>query len=91
MKNAYRVLTLFVVASFGAINPLAAAGAQWEEGEILYERYYYSDASYSQQVGYERDRCTYYGKGGGPTQGYITPYVEEVPFARCVNGQLAPY
>lgn len=91
MKTVYRVFGLLVASSFGLLNPMSAANAQLEEGTVLYERYYYSDATFSVQVGFERDRCTYYGAGGGPTQGYITPYVEEMPFARCVNGQLAPY
>lgn len=69
----------------------APAMAQYTESETMYERYYYSDAAHTEQVGYEADRCTRYGVGGGPTQGIETQYYDSYPFAYCVNGQLYPY
>lgn len=79
-----------ILALTTAAVPIAPAIAQ-EEGDLMYERYYYDDPEMTIQVGYERDSCTRYGVGGGRTEGRYGPYVYSNPIARCVNGQLQPY
>ncbi len=73
-----------------AAVPIAPAIAQ-EDGDVMYERYYYDDPDMTIQVGYERDTCTRYGVGGGRTEGRYGPYVYSNPIAVCSNGRLQPY
>jgi hypothetical protein len=89
LKMKAKLAALFLVAASAAV-PTVPAIAQ-EEGDLMYERYYYDDAAMTVQVGYERDTCTRYGIGGGRTEGRYGPYVYANPIARCVNGRLAPY
>jgi hypothetical protein len=83
-------LAALCLATASAAVPVVPAIAQ-EDGDLMYERYYYDDPEMTMQVGYERDTCTRYGVGGGRTDGRYGPYVYSNPIARCVNGQLAPY
>lgn len=70
--------------------PSAAPATAQEDGDIMYERYYYDDSARTIQVGYERDTCTRYGIGGSATQGRYGPYMDQYPLAICRNGQLYP-
>lgn len=90
MKKLVTMGAGMMLALATAAVPIAPAIAQ-EEGDLMYERYYYDDAEMTVQVGYERDTCTRYGVGGGRTEGRYGPYVYSNPIARCVNGQLQPY
>lgn len=90
MIHTNRALFGAIVAACAVLTPAASVVAQ-EDGDLMYERYYYDDAAHTTQVGYERDRCTRYGVGGGPTQGIETPYFDSNPIAICRNGQLYPY
>lgn len=90
MKKLVTMSAGMMLALATAAVPIAPAIAQ-EEGDLMYERYYYDDADMTIQVGYERDTCTRYGVGGGRTEGRYGPYVYSNPIARCVNGQLQPY
>ncbi len=87
--NLARVLVVSAVMIAGSAG--MALPAQAQDGELMYERYYYSDAAHSQQVGYERDTCHLSGVGGGPTQGIETPYFDSFPFAVCDHGNVLPY
>ncbi len=90
MKKLVTMSAGLMLALATAAVPIAPAIAQ-EEGDLMYERYYYDDADMTIQVGYERDTCTRYGVGGGRTEGRYGPYVYSNPIARCVNGYLQPY
>ncbi len=90
MKKLVTIGAGVILALSTAAVPIAPAIAQ-EEGDLMYERYYYDDPEMTIQVGYERDSCTRYGVGGGRTEGRYGPYVYSNPIARCVNGQLQPY
>ncbi|KQM88480.1 hypothetical protein ASE67_01610 [Sphingomonas sp. Leaf23] len=90
MKKLVTMGAGMMLALATAAVPIAPAIAQ-EEGDLMYERYYYDDADMTIQVGYERDTCNRYGVGGGRTEGRYGPYVYANPIARCVNGQLQPY
>ncbi|WP_294328742.1 MULTISPECIES: hypothetical protein [Alphaproteobacteria] len=90
MKKLVTMGAGVMLALATAAVPIAPAIAQ-EEGDLMYERYYYDDPEMTIQVGYERDSCTRYGVGGGRTEGRYGPYVYSNPIARCVNGQLQPY
>jgi hypothetical protein len=94
MINALRkraLLSLAVAASAVVAMP-GPAMAQYHQGEdVLYYHYYYSDATYTDQVGWDRDTCNYYGVGRTATQGSWSPYEQLEPYAMCINGQLAPY
>jgi len=91
MFIAKRALICSAIFLGGALSTGPAIAQEYNESDLMYERYYYSDASWTEEVGYERDRCTRYGVGGGPTQGIETPYYYSSPIAYCVNGQLYPY
>lgn len=88
--NIKRALFCSVIVVGAALMPTVSASAQ-EGDDVMYERYYYSDATHAGQVGYERDTCNYFGIGGGQTQGRETPYFDSYPIAICRNGQLYPY
>jgi hypothetical protein len=86
-RNALICCAVFIGGSLAA----APAIAQYTQSQIMYERYYYSDASHTEQVGYEADRCTRYGVGGSPTDGIETAYYDSFPYAYCVDGEIYPY
>lgn len=88
-KSRYAMICSAVFLS-GAVAAVPAKAQEFTEAQTMYERYYYTDSSFTDEVGYERDRCHYYGVGGGPTQGIETAYYYSNPIAYCVNGQLYP-
>lgn len=90
MKKLVTMGAGLMMAFATAAVPIAPAIAQ-EEGDYMYERYYYDDPEMTIQVGYDRDTCTRYGIGGTRTEGRYGPYVQTNVIARCVNGQLQPY
>lgn len=87
LKTALKALVLGATL-IGAGAP--AAFAQEQRGEPMYERYYYDDPEMTEQVGYNRDECYYFGVGGGPHQGRYGPYVQEYVIAYCDRGVLYP-
>lgn len=89
MKRALLVATVALGAV--AVNPVPVSAQLVHQGtDPLYDNYYFSDATYTNQVGYDRDTCNYYGVGHTATQGTWTPYVQREIWAYCVNGQLEP-
>lgn len=89
LKRKLLTATIAVSAAFTMAGP---AMAQYHEGEdVLYYHYYYSDATYTDQIGYDRDTCNRWGIGRTATVGSFSNYEQTEPWAMCVNGQLAPY
>jgi len=82
-------IALALVATVAAVSPTAAMSPV-QQGELMYERYYYDDEARTIQVGYERDTCNYYGVGGSRTEGRYGPYMDQYPIAYCDRGQLYP-
>jgi hypothetical protein len=80
------------VALSAAFTMAGPALAQYHQGEdVLYYHYYYSDGTYTDQIGYDRDTCNWYGVGRTATVGSFSNYEQTEPYAMCINGQLAPY
>ncbi|MFS2112548.1 hypothetical protein ACCC88_22885 [Sphingomonas sp. Sphisp140] len=79
--------TLIAVAATAALPALAAAAPG---GETLYVHQYFSDDSYTEQVGRELDRCTQQGVQAGTLFGTWTPYVIDTPTAICRDGNKYP-
>jgi hypothetical protein len=90
MINIKRTLFVSIIVAATSLMPSASVAAP-DQGEMMYERYYYSDANHSEEVGYERDTCTANGVGTSATQGISTPYFYQNPIAICFEGQLYPY
>ena len=87
-----RASMTLLAAACAAVAMPGPAMAQYHQGEdVLYYHYYYSDATYTDQIGWDRDTCNYYGVGRTATQGSFSNYEQLEPYAMCVNGQLAPY
>lgn len=88
-SRVLKSLALCATLIAGAV-PVTSATAQ-DGGDPMYERYYYDDPEMTQQVGYERDTCNYYGVGGSRTQGRYGPYVQQNLIAYCDHGVLMPF
>ena len=91
--NVSRKRALLAVAvALSAVAMPGPAMAQYHRGEdILYYHYYCSDATCTDEVGWDRDTCNWYGVGRTATQGSWSAYERLEPWAMCVNGQLQPY
>ena len=89
-KTIFKSLAIAATLVASAV-PVTSATAQDGGGDPMYERYYYDDLEMTQQVGYERDTCNYYGVGGSRTQGRYGPYVQQNLIAYCDHGVLQPF
>jgi hypothetical protein len=87
----YTILGSIAAVGMAAATVTPAIAQEFPDSEIMYHRTYYSDASHTNEVGYENDTCHYYGVGGGQTHGIETAYYDSEPIAYCHNGQLYPY
>ncbi|HEX9946908.1 MAG TPA: hypothetical protein VGA98_05140 [Allosphingosinicella sp.] len=75
VSTKHRLLSA-AVAVGAALAIAGPAIAQYHQGsDLLYEYYYYSDATYTDNVGYDRDTCNRWGVGRTATDGSSTPYV----------------
>jgi hypothetical protein len=92
--NRKRALLTPTVALCAAVAMPGPAMAQYHTGsDALYYHYYYSDSTYTEQVGWDRDTCNRWGIGRTATDGSWSNYVQLEIWAYCVNGQLSddPY
>lgn len=79
-------VALAMGATLAAPAPLAA---QYHTGSTpLYIYYYFSDGTYTDQIGEDRDTCNRWGIGRTATSGSWSPYVQTELWGYCVNGQL---
>lgn len=89
MKRVLFSTPLALGAALFAAQPVAA---QYHQGsDLLYDYYYHSDSTLTNEVGHDRDTCNWYGVGRTATEGTATPYFIQEPWAYCVDGQLEPY
>ena len=87
-----RKLLTAAIALGASVAMAGPAMAQYHEGgDVLYYHYYYSDSTYTDQIGWDRDTCNRNGIGRTATQGSFSVYEQTEPYAMCINGQLAPY
>lgn len=91
MINKKRALLSATVALTAALAMPGPAMAQYHQGtDPLYEYTYYSDATFSEDVGYSRDTCNWWGVGSTAVRGTWTPHSTSQIWAYCVDGQLQP-
>lgn len=83
---------LFAAGALGAL--LFTAGpvaAQYGAGYApLHEYHYYSDSTFTEEVGYEKETCNDWGVGMSHFTGTATNYVQTSIWAYCKDGMLYP-
>jgi hypothetical protein len=87
MKVAFKLATM-TAAIIGAVMPVVPANAQ-SGGEPMYVYAYFSDASYSTQVGGSRPSCTRNGVLYS-RYGMETVFVQHEIAAYCLDGRVNP-
>jgi hypothetical protein len=80
---------LFAAALAAAVfvTPMPAL-AQAGEGPV-YNTHYYSDATYTVEVGFDQGLCFYFGPGSGHS-GQATDYYQLEYIGYCYHGSLEP-
>jgi len=89
MNNPILKRALISVAALVMLLPVPAAAQVCQQGTSpLYLYTYYSDSSYTIEVGSYHDTCNCYGVGQSQLQGTATAYEQSELIGYCVNGQL---
>jgi hypothetical protein len=78
-----------VAATLAAAVLMSPTAALAGDREPVYHIYYYSDASYSQQVGFDQGDCSHYGVLYYHS-GQSTAYAVYEHVAYCTDGQWEP-
>ena len=87
MKRLAISATIVLGAALATVGP---ATAQFQpDRQILYRYTYYSDANWSEVVGFREDLCYYTGSSND--FGTATPYFSKEAWAYCTDGWLSPY
>jgi hypothetical protein len=68
-----------------AVATFAGAASAVAPG-LLYEKFYYSDGSYSTVVGHQTDRCVNGIVGSGTLAGVKSDYVVQTAVGECPGG-----
>lgn len=68
-----------------ALAAVAGAASAVPPG-LLYEKYYYSDATYTTVVGHQLDRCVNGNVGSGVLAGSKSDYVVQTAVGQCPGG-----
>ncbi len=87
MKVAFKLATM-TAALIGSVMPVVPANAQ-SGGEPMYNYAWFSDASYSTQVGGARPNCSNRGVTYS-SYGMRTPFEQQEIAAYCLNGRVLP-
>ncbi|MBW8302379.1 MAG: hypothetical protein K0M78_00220, partial [Brevundimonas sp.] len=84
----FRSLRVLALTLAGAAALAAPAGASVGPGDIpLYDVHYYSDATYTQMVGWQTGFCNWNNPAMlGPVQGVETAYDQQVQVGICRDG-----
>lgn len=84
---------LAISATLALSTALATAGpatAQFQPNrQILYRYTYFSDANFSEVVGFMEEECYYTGSSND--FGTVTPHFQKEAWAYCIDGWLSPY
>jgi len=79
-----------VSAALAAAVFLSPGAALAGDLEPVYNIYYYSDSTYTQQVGFDQGGCSYYGAGYVSHSGQSTPYADYQLVGYCYEGNWEP-
>ncbi|MEO7827239.1 MAG: hypothetical protein ABIR60_08880 [Allosphingosinicella sp.] len=82
-----KIFGALLVASVFSIPVPAFAN----HGEPVYNTIYYSDATYTQQVGFDQGECFYFGAGYSSHTGQSTNYIEYQLIGYCANDGHGSY
>lgn len=87
IRHSRLALALSVAAAFCAASGPALAQPQ---GDPVYNIRYYSDATYTTQVGFTEGDCFYWGAGFRAHYGDYSAYPQQELIAYCWNGYWMP-
>jgi len=79
------VATLFVA---GVLSLPAPAFAN--HGDPIYNTHYYSDSTYTDEVGFDQGACYYFGAGYSSHSGQATNYILYEHIGYCDRGMWEP-
>jgi hypothetical protein len=80
------VATLLVAAVFSGPGPAYAS-----HGDPIYNIRYYSDATYTVEVGFDQGDCSWYGAGYSSHSGQSTPYTVYEQIGYCARDGYGVY
>lgn len=79
------VAALLVTSVFSLPAPAFAS-----HGDPIYNTRYYSDATYTQEVGFDQGDCTFYGAGYSSHTGQATQYIQYELIGYCAPNDYGP-
>jgi len=85
MTRRRLIASLLVAAVFAVPGPALA-----QTGDPVYNYYYYNNQAHSQQVGFARGTCTWYGVGADLEWGTYSSYPETELVGYCTDGVWEP-
>ncbi len=92
MASKFKKSATLMIAAMTLFAFTSPVGAQESGWVPVYDHYYYSDASYTNQVGHNRDTCNAYGVGQTAVEGTWTSYVQNEIYAYCdPYGEIHPF
>lgn len=80
------VATLVVASAFSLPAPAYA-----NHGDPVYNTHYYSDATYTEEVGFDQGDCTWYGAGYSSHTGQATSYIVYEQIGYCARDEYGVY
>jgi hypothetical protein len=80
---------LFALALIGSISATPGP-ALAQQGDPVYNTRYYSDATYTVEVGFDQGECYYFGPGYSSHTGQSTPYIQYELIGYCYQGMWEP-
>jgi hypothetical protein len=83
-----RLLAAAVVAAVLA-TPVPAFAGQGDV-EPVYNTHYYSDSTYTVEVGFDQGNCYYFGPGYSSHSGQATSYIQYELIGYCYEGMWEP-
>lgn len=83
-----RLTRALILAAMGlAAVGTATAPAHAYSSFLVYYTTYYSDATYTDVVGFQKDKCPTGSDAGGMSSAYYTVEI----YGECIDGRLYPY
>lgn len=80
---------LFAAGVLGALLFTAGPVAGQSRGAYMHEYRYYTDPTFSEEVGWEVESCTFAGVEAGHVYGIRTPYVQSSIYGICRDGEVS--
>jgi hypothetical protein len=79
----HRIFATFLIA--GTLSLPAPAYAN--HGDPVYNTHYYSDATYTQEVGFDQGDCFWFGAGYSSHTGQATSYIQYELIGYCARNE----